>query len=760
MNESPSSNAVQFQLAPLARVMTIPNPSAAHCDKQPAHFVRFYHEGATLLAEVAAFVDAALRCGGTAIVIATADHLAELNRRIAGFGSLGDDRRYSGRLQTYDAVETLALFMIDGRPDARLFDDAVGRLVRVAAQDGGVVHAFGEMVSVLCAQSLYDAALQLEELWNTLMGSTHFSLFCAYPWKYFRTAELSETFSKVCSAHAHAAPCDVSSTIPAIDLPQRVLELEQQAAALQTEIARRREAEQALAARERELAAFLDNAAEGIHRVDADGIILWANSAELKMLGYRWEEYVGHPIFDFHADRAVIADILTRLKAGKTLHDVPARLRSRDGGIRHVLISSNGYFEDGELRYTRCFTRDASAYYQRDEALAQRDRMLMRAPVGAALLLGPELEFYLANERFCAMTHRENLEGRQFAQVFPELAETELSRELQRVLATGVSYSSDESCLSIYCEDTLKARFFQVGLQPLNGSDGAAQGVILVFVDVGEHVRCRQIAETAHMEKEALLAELTASNRAKDEFLAMLGHELRNPLSPIVSAVELMRIKGDGRTQKEQDVIRRQLSHLVRLVDDLLDISRVNSGIIRLDIEQIELDEVLSKAAEMARPLMQQRGHALSVEITPGIQLRGDMVRLTQTFSNLLANAARYTPEGGHVRLTAAPDGAEYVRICVEDNGVGISADMLPRIFDLFFQGKRGIDRAEGGLGVGLALVQYIVGLHDGTVQALSEGYERGSAFMVRLPCGRGPQAPGHLAAVNRREGCPSSARS
>ena len=587
------------------------NLPAAHCGTKPAHFVRFYHEDANLLGEVAEFVDAALRCGGTAIVIATPAHLADLHRRLAGFGTPGDGRRYSGLLQVYDAEETLALFMIDGWPDAGRFADAVGRLVQTAAQSGGVVHAFGEMVAVLCGQGLYDAALQLEELWNALMGRANFSLFCAYPWKYFRTAELSAAFRQVCSAHDHSGPCDAPSA-GGTDLPQRILELEQQAVALQTEVARRREAEQALAARERELAEFLNNAAEGIHRVDADGVILWANNAELKMLGYRWEDYIGQPIVDFHADRAAIDAILARLKAGETLHDVPARLRTRDGGILHVLISSNGCFEDGELRYTRCFTRDATAHFQRDAALAQ--------------------------------------------------------------------------------------------------------------------------LETAHAEKEALLVELTASNRAKDEFLAMLGHELRNPLSPIVSAVELMRLKGDGRTQKEQDVIRRQLSHMVRLVDDLLDISRVNSGIIRLDVEQVELGDVLGKAVEMVRPLMHQHGHVLSVDIAPAIILRGDMVRLAQTFSNLLTNAARYTPAGGRIRLTAVRDGAGHVCVCVEDNGIGIAADMLPRLFDLFFQGKRGIDRAEGGLGVGLALVQYIVGLHDGTVRAHSEGPGRGSVFTVRLP--------------------------
>ncbi|SFU83358.1 PAS domain S-box-containing protein [Pseudoduganella namucuonensis] len=687
-----------------------------------------------MLDEVASFIDDGLRCGGTGIVIATAEHRAELERRLAGFGAPKGTSRHTGRLECLDADETLSQFMIEGWPDATRFEQTVGRLVRAAAASGGAVHAFGEMVAVLCAQGRYEAALRLEELWNDLAKEARFALFCAYPWKLFRTAEHSAAFGKVCSAHDHAGPCHAHAAEPAADPARRILELEQQAIALQSEIARRRAAELALAERERELAEFLDNAAEGIHRVDADGTILWANNAELKLLGYRWEHYIGRPITDFHADRAVIDDILARLKMGETLNDVPARLRRQDGGIRHVLISTNGCFEDGELRYTRCFTRDASERYQRDEALTQRDRMLTHAPVGAALVLGPEFAFYLANQRFCDMTHRGPLEGSTFQHAFPELAGTELDAQLRRVLETGEPYAAEEARLPIDNGEGLEERFFQVGLQPLTGADGQVQGVILVLVDVGEHVRLRLSLENAQAAREAVLAELTASGRAKDEFLAMLGHELRNPLSPIVSAVELMRIKGDGRTQREQEVIRRQLSHLVRLVDDLLDISRVNSGRIELHIEHIALDDMLGKAAEMVRPLLGQRCHQFSLEVEPGISLRGDAVRLAQAFSNLLTNAARYTPPGGRVRLVARSDGPEHVRVCVEDNGVGIPADILPRIFDLFFQGKRGIDRAEGGLGVGLALVQYIVSLHGGEVAAHSAGQGGGSEFAVRLP--------------------------
>ena len=484
-----------------------------------------------------------------------------------------------------------------------------------------------------------------------------------------------------------------------------------------------------------ELADFVENAVEGLHRVGPDGTILWANRAELQMLGYEWDEYVGRHIADFHDDPATIDYILTTLLSGGALYDQPARLRCKDGSIKHVLIHSNGHFESGRLRYTRCFTRDATERHERDVALAQRDAMLLNAPVAAALLMGAELRFHLANRRYCELVDCAELVGLTFDEAFPRLAGSGVTEEIARVFATGVPYHAEELALTrLDGNGQPHERYFKFSLEPLAGAEGRPEGVIVVAVEVTEHVRSRQAIERAHRERERLLVDLSAASQAKDEFLAMLGHELRNPLSPIVTALQLMRMRGDGAHGREGEIIQRQVDHLVRLVDDLLDVSRVTRGKIELKVERVELARVTDKAVEMASLLVEQRRHQLQVEIEPGLAWEGDPVRLAQVMSNLLTNAARYTEPGGRIWLRARRDGLDAIEISVRDTGIGLAPEVRDQVFELFFQGKRGIDRAEGGLGIGLALVKNIVELHGGSVQAHSAGRGLGSEFVVHLP--------------------------
>ena len=235
-------------------------------------------------------------------------------------------------------------------------------------------------------------------------------------------------------------------------------------------------------------------------------------------------------------------------------------------------------------------------------------------------------------------------------------------------------------------------------------------------------------------ERDTLLLDLQTASRAKDEFLAMLGHELRNPLSPIVTALHLMKRQGDGHPSREHEIIERQVTHLVRLVDDLLDVSKITSGKIALKREPVEVGDVVAKAVEMASDLFEQRRHRLAIDVpSAGLRVDGDAVRLAQVVANLLTNAARYTPPGGLVTVRAARDGADAVLV-VTDDGVGIEADMLPRIFDLFVQGQQSTDRKEGGLGLGLSLVKSLVAMHGGTVVARSGGLGKGTEFEIRLP--------------------------
>jgi len=222
------------------------------------------------------------------------------------------------------------------------------------------------------------------------------------------------------------------------------------------------------------------------------------------------------------------------------------------------------------------------------------------------------------------------------------------------------------------------------------------------------------------------------ASRAKDEFLAMLGHELRNPMAPILTAVDLLRMRGAG--TRELEVIQRQVAHLVQLVDDLLDIARITRGKVELRREVLDVRDVIARAVEMVAPLMEQRRHHLSVRLPEmPVRVHGDMVRLAQVTSNLLNNAAKYTPPGGSITVSAADLGTE-ISIQVQDNGAGMDSSLLPHVFELFVQGRRSSGPSQGGLGIGLALVQNLVRLHGGRVTAMSEGLGKGSTFEVRLP--------------------------
>jgi PAS domain S-box-containing protein len=230
-------------------------------------------------------------------------------------------------------------------------------------------------------------------------------------------------------------------------------------------------------------------------------------------------------------------------------------------------------------------------------------------------------------------------------------------------------------------------------------------------------------------------AEAEAANRAKDQFLALLAHELRNPLAPIVTAAALLRHPDASATvvQQAAGIVARQAGNLARLLDDLLDVSRITRGKVELNRERIETAEIVARALEMASPQIEARQHLLTVDVPrPGLAVEADAVRMAQVVSNLLNNAAKYTEPQGRIAVTAGREGDEVV-LRVRDSGIGLSAEMLPRIFDLFVQARQSLGR-QGGLGLGLAIVRVLVELHGGTVEARSEGLGHGTELVVRLP--------------------------
>ncbi len=285
-------------------------------------------------------------------------------------------------------------------------------------------------------------------------------------------------------------------------------------------------------------------------------------------------------------------------------------------------------------------------------------------------------------------------------------------------------------------ETEVRFRHFQTGearwmaYKVLTLTDAAGQAVAFATVS-------QDVTERRRMEDELrqLAANLSDADRRKDEFLATLAHELRNPLAPIRNALQILRLSPDPEVQEQSRcLMQRQLDQIVRLVDDLLDVSRISTGKLVLRKEQVELRTVVDGAVETIRPLIDRMGHRLTVTLPdPSLTVDADPTRLGQVISNLLNNAAKYSDRGGHVRLTAERQGSD-VLVSVRDTGVGIAADHLPGIFQMFSQVEGTLERSQGGLGIGLTLVKRLVELHGGIIEARSEGPGKGSEFVVRLP--------------------------
>ncbi|MBA3773007.1 MAG: response regulator [Ramlibacter sp.] len=291
-------------------------------------------------------------------------------------------------------------------------------------------------------------------------------------------------------------------------------------------------------------------------------------------------------------------------------------------------------------------------------------------------------------------------------------------------------------------------RFIGTGLSRERVSTTGSAEVASLARSINEMLdRLNEQHQTLTSEREKLVQltdVLKTADRRKDEFLAMLAHELRNPLAPISTGAELLgrRSGADPQIARTSDVIARQARHMTKIIDDLLDVSRVTRGLVSLDRRTVDFRGVVGAAVDQIQPLIDSRRHALSVRLPPEpMFVQGDHARLVQIVSNLLSNAARYTPEGGRIVLEVAA-GEHALTLTVADDGTGIAPELMPEIFDLFTQGSRSPDRAQGGLGLGLALVKNLVELHGGSVAAASEGVGKGAVMTVVLPRAAEPQEP------------------
>jgi signal transduction histidine kinase/DNA-binding response OmpR family regulator len=356
-----------------------------------------------------------------------------------------------------------------------------------------------------------------------------------------------------------------------------------------------------------------------------------------------------------------------------------------------------------------------------------------QTPMPVAVFRGPELVFEVANEPYVSGVGGRELFGKPLLEALPELTGQGFDTMLHRVMDTGVPYVGHEELVKLNKHGQLEDTYWTFIYAPIRGEKGKIDSVIALCNHVTEQVIARQRLE-------GLAQEAARANRAKDEFLAMLGHELRNPLAPMVTALQLMRLRGLG--SKEQDVLERQVAHLARLVDDLLDVSRITRGKIELDRRKVELSEVVQRAMEIASPVLEHSHHQVDNELAKrGLVIDADIDRLAQVVSNLLTNAAKYSDARSRITVRGGrADG--QVWLSVKDQGIGIDPEMIGEVFDAFVQQPQAIDRSRGGLGLGLTIVRSLVEMHGGSVRAASEGRGQGSEFIVELPAIDGAGQP------------------
>jgi PAS domain S-box-containing protein len=485
------------------------------------------------------------------------------------------------------------------------------------------------------------------------------------------------------------------------------------------DVGERRRAEQALRRSERELSDFFENASIALHWIGPDGVILRANQAELDLLGYAQEEYVGRHISKFHVDRDVIDGALARLFHGESLVRFPARMRCRDGSIKKVLIDSSSLWEHGRFVHSRCIMFDVT-----DQKREEETRSLLAAIVAASddaivskTLEGVILSWNEGAQRIFGYSAAEAV-GKSIDLIIPP----ELRQEERQILGRLRQGQHIDHFETVRVAKDGRRLDISLTISPVRDDSGRVIGASKVARDISE--------------RKQMDAALREADRRKDDFLATLAHELRNPLAPIRHSLEiLLRSEGDPKLFRHAtEILGRQLSHMVRLVDDLLDISRITRDKLQLRKLRVELAPIIQHAVEASRPLAEREQQTIEVSLpAEPIYLEGDPVRLTQVFSNLFDNACQYTEPGGHIWLTAGREG-DGVVLVVRDSGIGMSADQLDGIFEMFAQVEDDKERPRKGLGIGLTLVRRLVQMHGGTVIARSEGRGLGSEFEVRLP--------------------------
>ena len=560
-----------------------------------------------------------------------------------------------------------------------------------------------------------------------------------------------------------------------------------------SELTKREDAETALRRNESDLTDFFETASVGVHWFGPEGTILRVNQAELNLLGYTREEYIGRNVCDFHVDREAMEDVLQRLRNGELLPEYEARLRCKDGSIKHVRIDSSVYREEGKFIHARGFTFDITDRRRTEQRLALQyavTRILSKSidfVEGTHDILETVCESlgWQVGVLWAADHHAQVLRCIDFWHK-PSMEVTTFedacrNRTFERGIGIpGRIWSSGKPVwISNVMMDNNFPRAAEADRAGLRGAFGfpillgeEVVGVIEFFSreirrpdqelldmigSVGQQIGQFQERKRAEeklaqllVSERTALADSEKANRLKDEFLATLSHELRTPLNAVIGWSRMLK---SGRLDKESamhalEVIERNAWAQKQIIEDILDVSRVITGKLQLHLAPVNVAAVVNAALDAVRPALEAKDIEIRSHFEDGLRIiPGDADRLQQVVWNLLSNASKFAPNGGVVEVRVSQN-ASHLQIQVSDTGPGINPEFLPHVFERFRQEDGSTTRTHGGLGLGLAIVRHLVELHGGLIEARNRESETGAVFTVRLPLPSGELRLESLAAA------------
>ncbi len=671
------------------------------------HTVQFYSDDGFLIDSISQFIGTSLLAGSAAIVIATKAHRDGIARRLKERGMDLAGALKQGRYVVLDPDETLSRLLVDGWPDEVRFAALMGEVIERAKASSGEncsdVAIFGEMVSLLWSEGKCDAAIRLEQLWNNLAKTHAFSLRCAYPITGFDHHEHHEPFVRICTEHSDVIPEEkYLATATDQERHRAIAALQQRAHALETEIAERRKAERLLQRREAQLWDFLESAVVAMDWVAADGTISWANRAELKLLGYDRDEYIGHQISEFHVDQPVIRDILQRLGRHEELHGYEARLRCKDGSIREVRIHSNVFAQEGEFVHTRCFTVDVTGQKRADEA---RLRLAAIVESSEDAIVSKNLDGIVTSWNSSAEKmfgyRAEEIVGRPITRIIPP----ELQEEEHRILATLKRGERIEHFETVRITKTGERLDVSLTVSPIKDDDGHIVGAAKMARDIRQRKRMEEALRTT--EKIAAVGRLAAS----------VAHEVNNPLEAVTNLIYLAKNHDTA-----SDTVRGYLSDAEEELNRVADLTKQMLGFYREQkgATRTQVGTHLRQLLAVSSSKTKNKGINIQLEIEQDPEIVAVPSEIRQLLANILNNAIDVVNYAGMIRIRVSASRqwglrTPGVQITFVDSGPGIAPPDHAKIFEPFYTTKPAV-----GTGLGLWICKSIVDRHAGKIQIRS----------------------------------------